>query len=188
MRRAQSSGSTRGEAQARAGDLAPGARPLSPAEAVPSGAALVGRPGGLPRGLSLTAFRDTLSVDGEGLLAGVADGLRRRLPLPVRRVLRSFRRRERAVLGRLRRRWHRSLQLRVVATTMVISAVVVAVLGFFLVQQIASGLLNSTRTYAAHQIGGSARVIRQGIELICRRRRSSGLVILLLTWLTAVSQ
>ena len=69
MGRAESSGSTRGEAQARAGDLAPGARHVSPAEAVPSGAALVGRPGGLPRGLNLTAFRDALSVDGGGLLA-----------------------------------------------------------------------------------------------------------------------
>jgi len=84
MRRAPSSGSTRGEAQARTGDLAPGARHVSPAEAVPSGAALVGRAGGLPRGLSLTAFRDALSVDGDGLLAGLAGGLRRRLPLPAR--------------------------------------------------------------------------------------------------------
>jgi two-component system, OmpR family, sensor histidine kinase MtrB len=137
--RGASNGSTPGEAQARAGDLAPGARHVSPAEAVPSGAALVGRPGGLPRGLSLTAFRDALSMDGGGPLAGVTAGLRRRLPLPARRALRSFRLRERAVLGRLRRRWHRSLQLRVVATTMVISAIVVAVLGFFLVQQITSG-------------------------------------------------
>jgi two-component system sensor histidine kinase MtrB len=151
MRGAQSSGSTRGEAQARAGDLAPGAPPVGPAEAVPSGAALVGRLGGLPRGLSLTAFRDTLSVDGGGLVAGVAGGLRRRLPLPARRVLRSFRRRERAVLGRLRRRWHRSLQLRVVATTMVISALVVAVIGFFLVQQITSGLLANERKAALTQ-------------------------------------
>ncbi|HEV3293793.1 MAG TPA: MtrAB system histidine kinase MtrB, partial [Streptosporangiaceae bacterium] len=54
--------------------------------------------------------------------------------------------------SRLRRRWHRSLQLRVVATTLVICVVVATVLGFFLVQQIASGLLNSTRTAAAHQI------------------------------------
>src|SRR5258707_234692 len=81
------------------------------------------RRGGLPGGLSLTAFRDALSMDGGGRLAGVTGGLRRRLPLPARRALRSFRLRERAVLGRLRRRWHRSLQLRVVATTMVISAI-----------------------------------------------------------------
>ena len=146
MRRAPSSGSTRGEAQARAGDLAPGAPSVSPA-----GALAPERPGGEAEpaarllGLALTAFRGALSLDGSGLLAGVADGLRRRLPLPVRRALRSFRRRERAVLGRLRRRWHRSLQLRVVATTMVISAIVVAVLGFFLVQQITSDLQANER-------------------------------------------
>ena len=104
-----------------------------------------------PGGLSLTAFRDTLSVDGGGLLAGMAGGLRRRLPLPARRVLRSGRRRARAVLGRLRRRWHRSLQLRVVATTMVISAVVIAVLGFFLIQQITDGLLANERKAALTQ-------------------------------------
>jgi two-component system sensor histidine kinase MtrB len=90
-------------------------------------------------------------VDGGGLFAGVAGGLRRRLPLPARRVLRSFRQRERAVLGRLRRRWHKSLQLRVVATTLVISAIVVAVLGFFLVQQITSGLLANERKAALTQ-------------------------------------
>jgi two-component system, OmpR family, sensor histidine kinase MtrB len=116
------------------------------------------RPGGRTEpaargpGLSLAALRAVLSVDGSGPLAGVADGLRRRLPLPVRRVLRSLRRRVRATVGRLRRRWHRSLQLRVVATTLVISAVVVAVLGFFLVQQIAGGLLANERTAAFTQI------------------------------------
>jgi two-component system sensor histidine kinase MtrB len=55
------------------------------------------------------------------------------------------------VLGRLRRRWHKSLQLRVVATTLVISAIVVAVLGFFLVQQITSGLLANERKAALTQ-------------------------------------
>jgi two-component system sensor histidine kinase MtrB len=92
-----------------------------------------------------------LSVDGGVLLTGVADGVRRRLPLPVRRVLRSVRRRARAVVGRLRRRWHRSLQLRVVATTLVISVLVVAALGFVLVQQIAGGLLANERTAALTQ-------------------------------------
>ena len=42
---------------------------------------------------------------------------------------------------RLHGRWRSSLQLRVVATTLVVSAVVVSLLGFFLMQQIASGLL-----------------------------------------------
>ncbi|MBV9383729.1 MAG: HAMP domain-containing histidine kinase [Streptosporangiaceae bacterium] len=41
----------------------------------------------------------------------------------------------------IRCRWHRSLQLRVIGTTLVISAAVIAVLGFFLTEQIAAGLL-----------------------------------------------
>ena len=84
----------------------------------------------------------------------------RRLPPRVRRAIRAAQRQARLVAGRLRRRWHRSLQLRVAATTLVICVVVVTVLGFFLVQQIASGLLNSTRTYAAHQIGEGLAVAR----------------------------
>jgi two-component system sensor histidine kinase MtrB len=43
-------------------------------------------------------------------------------------------------------RWHRSLQLRVVVTTLALSALVIAVLGFYLVQLIAAGLLNSAET------------------------------------------
>jgi two-component system sensor histidine kinase MtrB len=68
--------------------------------------------------------------------------------------------------GQLRRRWHRSLQLRVVATTLVICVVVVTVLGFFLVQQIESGLLNSARTSAAHQLGEGLTVAKDegGLE------------------------
>jgi two-component system sensor histidine kinase MtrB len=45
--------------------------------------------------------------------------------------------------GLVARRWHRSLQLRVIGTTLVVSVAVVAVLGIFLMQQIANGLLNS---------------------------------------------
>jgi two-component system, OmpR family, sensor histidine kinase MtrB len=83
-----------------------------------------------------------------------------RLPPRARRAIRAAQRRAKVVAGRLRRRWHRSLQLRVAATTLVICVVVVTVLGFFLVQQIASGLLNSTRTYAARQLGEGLAVAR----------------------------
>ena len=48
----------------------------------------------------------------------------RRLPPQARSALRAARRRARLLAGRLRRRWHRSLQLRVVATTLVICVVV----------------------------------------------------------------
>jgi two-component system, OmpR family, sensor histidine kinase MtrB len=84
----------------------------------------------------------------------------RRLPPRARQLIRAAQRRAGDLTGRLRRRWHRSLQLRVVATTLVISVTVVTVLGFFLVQQIASGLLNSTRTSAAHQIDEGLSVAR----------------------------
>jgi two-component system sensor histidine kinase MtrB len=90
----------------------------------------------------------------------------RRLPPEARSVIRAGQRRARLLAGRLRRRWHRSLQLRVVATTLVICVVVATVLGFFLVQQIASGLLSSTRTAASHQISEGLITAKndQGLE------------------------
>jgi two-component system, OmpR family, sensor histidine kinase MtrB len=66
-------------------------------------------------------------------------------------LLRLGRRRIRAAAGWVARRWHRSLQLRVVGSTLVISVAVVAVLGIFLIQQIASGLLAHERTVALSQ-------------------------------------
>ncbi|MFC4058071.1 MtrAB system histidine kinase MtrB [Planomonospora corallina] len=65
---------------------------------------------------------------------------RRRTP---RQVVRGIRRRARRGAGRLRRVFWRSLQLRVVTSTMVISIVVVAVLGVFLMQQIQQSVLES---------------------------------------------
>src|SRR5262249_25728484 len=44
--------------------------------------------------------------------------------------------------------WHRSLQLRVVSTTLVLSALVIAVLGFFLIQSVAAGLLTNAENSA----------------------------------------
>ncbi len=75
----------------------------------------------------------------------------RRLPPEARRALRYGRRRLRALAARLRKRWHRSLQLRVVGTTLVTSTVVVAILGFFLIQQIDNGLLADNLTIALSQ-------------------------------------
>jgi len=72
-------------------------------------------------------------------------------PPTIRAVLWAARRRAGALAGLVSRRWHRSLQLRVIGTTLVISVAVVAVLGIFLMQQIASGLLNSERNAAAAQ-------------------------------------
>jgi two-component system sensor histidine kinase MtrB len=54
-----------------------------------------------------------------------------------------------AALAALRTQWNRSLQLRVVGTTLIFSAVVIATLGFFLLQQIASGLVQNKERSAA---------------------------------------
>ncbi len=89
----------------------------------------------------------------------------RRLPPQVRRVLRAGQLRARRLTGQLRRRWQRSLQLRVVATTVVICVVVATVLGFFLVQQIASGLLNSARSSAATQLAEGLSVAKDDAGL-----------------------
>jgi two-component system sensor histidine kinase MtrB len=52
----------------------------------------------------------------------------------LRAALRIARRQVGSLASLLARRWHRSLQLRVIGTTLVVSVVVVAVLGIFLVQ------------------------------------------------------
>jgi two-component system, OmpR family, sensor histidine kinase MtrB len=73
------------------------------------------------------------------------------LPPALRAMLRVARRQGGSLGALLARRWHRSLQLRVIGTTLVVSVVVVAVLGIFLVQQIASGLFNNARNAALSQ-------------------------------------
>jgi len=70
---------------------------------------------------------------------------------PLRATLRLARRQGGSLAGLLARRWHRSLQLRVIGTTLVVSMVGVAVLGIFLVQQIAGGLYNNARKAALVQ-------------------------------------
>jgi two-component system, OmpR family, sensor histidine kinase MtrB len=76
----------------------------------------------------------------------------RRLPRRVSRWVLAGRRWQRHAASQLRSSWHRSLQLRVVATTLVLSALVIAVLGFFLVQQIADGLLTSAENTDSSQV------------------------------------
>ncbi|MGH3294985.1 MAG: MtrAB system histidine kinase MtrB, partial [Trebonia sp.] len=56
------------------------------------------------------------------------------------------------LVSKIRHRWRRSLQLRVVGTTLVVSAAVVAVLGFFLTEQISSGLLLNAENTARAQV------------------------------------
>src|SRR5436309_1326230 len=76
----------------------------------------------------------------------------RRLPGRVKRLLRAGRRWQRGMVKQMRVRWHRSLQLRVVSTTLVLSALVIAVLGFFLIQSVAGGLLTSAEKAAGNQV------------------------------------
>jgi two-component system sensor histidine kinase MtrB len=74
------------------------------------------------------------------------------LPHTLTILIRSFLRLQHLVVVKVRQRWHRSLQLRVVGTTLVISATVIAVLGFFLTEQIADGLLSNAEASARAQV------------------------------------
>jgi two-component system, OmpR family, sensor histidine kinase MtrB len=76
----------------------------------------------------------------------------RRLPDGVARWLLAANRWRRRVVARLRSRWNRSLQLRVVGTTLVLSALVIGVLGFYLVQLIAAGLLHNAENASGYQV------------------------------------
>lgn len=118
-------------------------------------------------------------------VAGSAGLLARRLLPAPRGVLRAARRRVRAAAGLLARRWDRSLQLRVIGTTLVISVAVVAVLGIFLVQQIANGLLNNERDSARTQtsqgqteaqdqlsLGGSNSISQSSLSSLARSLQS----------------
>ena len=92
----------------------------------------------------------------------------RRLPARIQHGLFTGRRWQRRIVAQLRSRWHRSLQLRVVSTTLVLSALVIAVLGFFLVQSIAQGLLNSAENAARTQVetGASTALQDQSLKVL----------------------
>ena len=74
------------------------------------------------------------------------------LPHRLTILIRSLLRVQHLVVSRIGYRWHRSLQLRVVGTTLVISAVMIAVLGFFLTEQIAQGLVANAESSARTQM------------------------------------
>jgi two-component system sensor histidine kinase MtrB len=78
----------------------------------------------------------------------IVSWLPHRLTIGVRSLLRL----QHLVVSKVRYRWHRSLQLRVVGTTLVISAAVIAVLGFFLTEQIAEGLVLNAESSARTQM------------------------------------
>jgi two-component system sensor histidine kinase MtrB len=74
------------------------------------------------------------------------------LPHELTIAIRTLLRLEHLLISKIKQRWHRSLQLRVVGTTLVISVAVIAVLGFFLTEQIAGGLLHNAETSARAQV------------------------------------
>ena len=74
------------------------------------------------------------------------------LPHRLTILIRSLLRVQHIVIAKIRYRWHRSLQLRVVGTTLVISAAVIAILGFFLTEQIAQGLVLNAENSARIQM------------------------------------
>ena len=80
---------------------------------------------------------------------GRGSALRRWLsvvPSPAEIRIRAVR-----LVKEVRRRWRSSLQLRVVSTTLVVSVIVISMLGFFLMQQIASNLLYNAEVRAYTQ-------------------------------------
>jgi two-component system sensor histidine kinase MtrB len=63
--------------------------------------------------------------------------------------------------------WRGSLQLRVGATTVVVTSVVVVVIGVFLVNQVTRGILHAKRDAAVNQAGigyNTARAVLQGVD------------------------
>ena len=83
------------------------------------------------------------------------------LPHRLTILIRSLLRVQHLVIAKIRYRWHRSLQLRVVGTTLVVSAAVIAVLGFFLTEQIDQGLVANAESSARTQmLAGRTRPAR----------------------------
>jgi len=67
--------------------------------------------------------------------------------------------------GAVALRWRRSMQLRVTATTALVSAVVVVIVGIVLVGQISAGLLDTKRRAALAQASGGASDATQKIAV-----------------------
>ncbi len=85
------------------------------------------------------------------LVRWVVSWLPHRMTILIRGLLRW----QHTIVSMVRLRWHRSLQLRVVGTTLVISATMIAVLGFFLTEQIAVGLqVNAENAAKAQTLAG----------------------------------
>jgi two-component system sensor histidine kinase MtrB len=96
------------------------------------------------------------------LVRWVVGWLPHRLTIAIRTLLRL----EHSIIAKLRARWHRSLQLRVVGTTLLISASVIALLGFFLTWQINNGLTLNAKNAARAQMLGAWNTARSLSDLV----------------------
>jgi two-component system sensor histidine kinase MtrB len=77
---------------------------------------------------------------------------------------------------RVRSRWQRSLQLRVVSTTLVVSAMVVSLLGFFLMQQISLNLQQHAEASAFTQASDGLAVAQSEPGVLAQPGRSACLL------------
>jgi two-component system, OmpR family, sensor histidine kinase MtrB len=103
------------------------------------------------KGAATSGGADDATPAGALVAATVPDAIARLRRLALRRAV-TARRRLTVVHGVLRARWLRSLQLRVITTTLIISAVVVTLLGFFLMQQITSDQLQAKELQAGNVV------------------------------------
>jgi two-component system, OmpR family, sensor histidine kinase MtrB len=122
-------------------------------------------------------------TDAGSQLAGAA----RRVGRSGRRLLRAGQHRARAASRTLLRQWHKSLQLRVIGTTLVVSVAVIAVLGIFLVQQIATGLLANERTLALNETAGGLATAQADTAILGSTSSASAALISLASSLQARS-
>ena len=105
------------------------------------------------------------------------------LPHRATILIRGTLRWEHSVIAKVRSRWHRSLQLRVVGTTLVISATMIAVLGFFLTEQISAGLQLNAANSAKTQTLAALNTARSQSGLIQKPDAETAL-----SFMKAVSQ
>jgi two-component system, OmpR family, sensor histidine kinase MtrB len=86
------------------------------------------------------------------------------LPHRVTILIRGLLRWQHSLVAMARQRWHRSLQLRVVGTTLLISATMIAILGFFLTEQIALGLQVNAENAAKAQTLAALNIARGSLS------------------------
>jgi two-component system sensor histidine kinase MtrB len=122
--------------------------PAAPAQPPPAAGKPVPAAAPPPRDLRDVREAWEMSLRRKKWVRWLVSWLPQRLTYGIRALLRF----EHLVIGKVRLRWRRSLQLRVVGTTLVISAIMVAVIGFFLTEQIAGGLLNNAEASDREQV------------------------------------